>query len=1667
MATPTTEQNNEMPNLTPVGANDWAKNPRAGVNWKDHPVRDHTAKTVQITVPIEYDLVSAEGLEEQAELFGYTPEDIAELTAAPDVNDFEKEAHQKGVEAIFKYYNKELEYSVIVEDEPDVEGDEEQVSSFSIIDGVPTLPDGTQIGHIADKKIETITKANFTTLKFIYLVEINDNYNYDYFDSLQGLIPNDYDFFTDPRVRESACIEFIDLDEQIKELKRSLTAFKGQIDLFRKEGGATVPPTDLDMEYEVKRIDVFLNALEKFLSEPGQGNNLVGPDRGLTFKDLKGTKSKLYIGVDYDYNPIFTTLELSEEYEAATRQQTDATGQTVTVEYPAMKLGEDVLIGIEQLRAAGYFVDDVDISNPNETWRVNMMSGIDSLADYQRTIGFLLRMKRINDEFKRAALDDDLWLSFLPKYTVKFPEIDFSSYKSMEQGSFREERGDFEEEQKKTDPAKIRKKREDRAKDKKKEDEKTELDRFNENAAELLDAMSEIQGYYGKLLDFLNIKSLMAKVMQCYTADWDYIDQGSAFCRTFLSLSIEKAFDLVGIIYVEAITSAEDLSEEEKDEALESYGDNFGEPAKAIIAAIRGVVGGFATMDTKAKDAPIPDFGASDYVGPIEGAESEEAFRSNAQPLLGQAKKGEDEAKQIKDNAKKIDKFIDDIDKYLNFSDFCDKIAGQIPSISSLLSVSNVGGRPGDIASLKQFKDFPDDFVNRFTPPDPPTIEFSSDFSFQDYLAFVGNATQVMLEEVAKATLQGIVQGLMKDWLEACQRDKLDTAEEDRDAQQEAQEAMEGLQSPDGLIVAGLASAVGSPLDELITLDLLFSLINGLRKDELCFLFSKADSNISASAFQPALDLIMFRLRNNFPELYFAGLDAPKVLAMFRAIGEAVGPENLEFCSADTTFPDDVRICLNPAVEAAQKEQMSEEGVPEEIAQEILDMRRAQNIEQLTNLLRNMLRDTLLPETIPVPQISVDQPYINKIIVEHLESVYTTTYDNLVGELQTFKALNLELRDEDKLSEAPESLPEGFAGNYNYYTSEEMTDQANELIGRDKNVNTKILDLITENKFSDGLPEDTNFWETDFEEVADAIDFFKLEANNRVTMDDGIEDGTVEVFSQQANELLFESPIESDIDLETLLNSTKFLTDITVDFDVDGLNSKNVANNLMQANFVNLMNEGINLWVTENGGTISDYQLSAGSQALQPTVDKVGNTLIVQGRRVLNSLFRGQMQSSKLFKTENFQKLRFVSGDPCEPLFSKVELLPFDKIKQMVLADYQTLINANLTNFNVANAVMLTSLVYTLIDIYIYEFLLSFVYFGKKIDNSFYSSYASVTSITKLVMDDVKEVLQDNAKIEDLFNVVLNIPFIQSKQFDATYRARNWDNSTYDMMLEGKEEQVVYIINEIIRRQVDDGGMFTEFQKMFTEVNNVSSDLISQFQNSDEVDDLQSIIAAFTKARSYSSYEWYGDMTATKTHAAVAVDSILTEQKKKFGAGDGDFLPIAGALYDEGSFRSVYTQNRDLLDEIYSTESQFILEPYLSIPDEEQNYVTYSLLDLEYMLPTHIESTPEAKVATQESVEFLAEALPLFEKYKSIVKDFANESEAKTWKLGVRLSLVDRQVGGAMEGYTAESAYAAAILPQAMKHVVERRKTLTLTWRRGYLRQMKCLRVRHLPLFRC
>ena len=105
MATPTTEQNNETPNLTPVGANDWAKNPRAGVNWKDHPVRDHTAKTVQITVPIEYDLVSAEGLEEQAELFGNTPEDIAELTAAPDVNDFEKEAHQKGVEAIFKYFN--------------------------------------------------------------------------------------------------------------------------------------------------------------------------------------------------------------------------------------------------------------------------------------------------------------------------------------------------------------------------------------------------------------------------------------------------------------------------------------------------------------------------------------------------------------------------------------------------------------------------------------------------------------------------------------------------------------------------------------------------------------------------------------------------------------------------------------------------------------------------------------------------------------------------------------------------------------------------------------------------------------------------------------------------------------------------------------------------------------------------------------------------------------------------------------------------------------------------------------------------------------------------------------------------------------------------------------------------------------------------------------------------------------------------------------------------------------------------------------------------------------------------------------------------------------------------------------------------------------------------
>ena len=65
-------------------------------------------------------------------------------------------------------------------------------------------------------------------------------------------------------------------------------------------------------------------------------------------------------------------------------------------------------------------------------------------------------------------------------------------------------------------------------------------------------------------------------------------------------------------------------------------------------------------------------------------------------------------------------------------------------------------------------------------------------------------------------------------------------------------------------------------------------------------------------------------------------------------------------------------------------------------------------MEKLANLLQAMMSENVLPQNINIPPISVNDPYLKEIILRHTQAVYANIFDSLVGELGTFKALNLD-----------------------------------------------------------------------------------------------------------------------------------------------------------------------------------------------------------------------------------------------------------------------------------------------------------------------------------------------------------------------------------------------------------------------------------------------------------------------------------------------------------------------------------------------------------------------------------------------------------------------------------------------------------------------------------
>jgi len=336
----------------------WKETPQSGPEWAQHPIRNDGEETVSITVPKVY-----------------RPTDLEGGTVSPKIVEDWPVVTRQGVDAIFKYYGKDMGsleedatgYKILGTEEPYVRvGVMEQYFMELVNGGVVELNDKPT-----------------AAVKVLYRVIIDKDHGWDFFkrasdDPLKG-----YDFFADPRSREIGCIDFKRFrtvgnatePAQITRIKGLLSSFSDQIKQFNKKGGVLKPP--INMDELMNEVNMFMTALETFLMKAGQGYNLVSDTAGLSLKNLYNKKAKLYFGIDFDYEPYFAVLEVQGPK-------------------PGTGLGlQDLTIPTVNLLASGNLM-------PDGKFRINLMRGVEDLKQYKRGLGLVLRADEFISESKRA-----------------------------------------------------------------------------------------------------------------------------------------------------------------------------------------------------------------------------------------------------------------------------------------------------------------------------------------------------------------------------------------------------------------------------------------------------------------------------------------------------------------------------------------------------------------------------------------------------------------------------------------------------------------------------------------------------------------------------------------------------------------------------------------------------------------------------------------------------------------------------------------------------------------------------------------------------------------------------------------------------------------------------------------------------------------------------------------------------------------------------------------------------------------------------------------------------------------------------------------------------------------------------------------------------------------
>ena len=1493
-----------------------------------------------------------------------------------------------------------------------------------------------QIGKIIQEEmkiregpVETGDSKGF----FYYLVEIANSVGNGYKKIKDGapLVPHTYDFFGDPRVREVGCIHAKTFEEDYKNLLRGLMGFQKQVDDFKNKGGII----DLDLKEEMKNLRECLLIFENVCGTLGQGYNVAAPDRWdpaslqytspenlaswSFFANLIGgeappTNAKIYIGVNYNYEVLFMNLEVDQPYDLRVGPQ----GEQVPVT-PLIRLD----LTQPALVRAGVFIKDdsesVEGTLPRNRVRINLMAGLERLQPYKRSMALLMRMRQFYEDYDRVkTVAEPQFLRVLPKYIIDFPIPDQSNYGEIQV----EVPEDEERPEDALNAAEQRRKRRQSALQMK---QKTEVSETMGNFKDALATISEIQEYYGKLLNLLNIQGLMRTVISCYVGENDFVDLFNAWCKSVIKIALEQAFEPSVGFYVHGIIESEDLTEDERMEALTELSDTFGTPVKVIINAVLGGLGAIddiaSNMGPQNLEPPISTAIAEDFgAGP--------QYINQVHPNLGAAQDTQaygGEIQQIASNSEKVGQFINQIQKYLDLSDVCDKISKSIPSLPNLLSVQSFGGRPGGVGAMDGLFDG-DYWADRFQFPSPPKVSYPSDFSMQDLLGFVGQSIATTLEKTALQAIQSVFNGLMQDWLEACQRGNDEGLTEEDQA---AQGVLDG-QTPEGMPNLGtiIGGATAAPPDFQ---QFFRDMTEGLAKDELCQLL-KGSPGVSL------LNLLEFRLKSKYSELFYGGWSRFTIKYFFAEAGRIIDETPYPNKSRGLWWCDEpiikdkgsnphksARQCLDPTVENAERQQMRAEGVPEDIINDILDSRREARLARLSELMKNLVTDQFIPPVITAPPLQLDNPYLSNLIRDNITAAYSPIFDGLVGELSSFRTLNLERKAEDRVNVSYEDLQD-FSNDDSYSESNQYTrvdengpsGPLNQSLVAVADANYLVNSLVREAVAGDPLSENETYSFT----LDGTFDVLTEIMTNGAAF-------TVQVFKEAVPLGSGETPGVQDIfttittnneDIDGIISGSQLLGDYTPDktwnqtIGPDGDYDKNFVEYttkiVVESNFRSFLSniEASIVYEEANEDKQAPFVLAS---LLPPVVDSLEEYLPKAGRATVNQVFLEKIRQSRLFQASNFAQLDFVGGDKCTDVFERVNFVSLDDIISRAMQDYQRVLKANLGELNTTTTVMSNQLITTLVEVYIYEFLLSFVYFGDEVETSFFAGDAFKGAIATLLIDDVDKELsrstnagvkQGFATLEDFYTAVINIPWIESDKFPSRLRF-NVNNTKFS-----KRYLAMKIIEEIAAQTVNDGKVFTQFQKIYQ---NIEDSSIFDFS----MDDLQSLIYGKT----LENFQ----IENTRSHFGALINERLAE-----GTPPETIVNLLSNYLPDGP-EFTFSHDRKM-QEMFENgpDSDFLVEPYIKATtlDTDEDIV-FSYLDLPFLL--------------NRSVEFQGEELSLAKLWAWIGSGLVGEDEGnnkfkqldvdnlKNFKTGVRVSYVDAgQLGQIYEPLEGEGTFKRASL---------------------------------------